>query len=80
MLLREFVYFNDQDADQQEDQRYDPKHDKSILNINDTRKTRLTLKLINQLRVSSEAHDQETIENLALVRAMYAAPKPEEGL
>ena len=78
MLLREFVYFNDEDEDQKDDRRYDPRNDKSILDVNRTRKTRLTLRLINQLRLAAEAHDQEKLEDLALVRAMYANPPAEE--
>jgi len=78
MLLREFVYFTDKDDDQQEDQRYNPDEDKSVLNVNDTRKTRLTLKMINQLRQAGEAHEQETMEDMALVRVMYANPPPEQ--
>ena len=78
MLLREFVYFTDKDDDQQDDQRYNPNADKSILNVNDTRKTRLTLKMINQLRQAGEAHERETMEDMALVRVMYANPPPEQ--
>ena len=77
MLLREFVYFNDTDVDQQEDKRYNPEDDKSVLSIKDTRKTRLTLKMINKLRSAGEAREQETMEDLSLVRAMYANPAPE---
>jgi hypothetical protein len=77
MLLREFVYFNDTDADQQTNNRYDPKNDLSVLTIKDTRKTRLTLKMINQLRQAGEAREQETMEDLSLIRAMYANPAPE---
>lgn len=78
MLLREFVYFTDTDADQQEDQRYNPDEDKSVLTVKDTRKTRLTLKMINKLRQAGEAHEQETMEDMALVRVMYANPPPEQ--
>lgn len=77
MLLREFIYFNDTDADQQVDKRYNPENDKSILSVNDTRKTRLTLKMLNQLRLAGEAREQETMEDLELVRAMYANPPAE---
>jgi hypothetical protein len=77
MLLREFVYFNDTDAEQQEVKRYDSSEDKSVLSIKDTRKTRLTLKMINQLRIAGEAREQETMEDLALVRQMYKNPAPE---
>ena len=77
MLLREFVYFNDTDAEQQDQQRYDPTNDKSVLSIKDTRKTRLTLKMINQLRQAGEAREQETAEDAVLIRAMYQNPPPE---
>jgi hypothetical protein len=77
MLLREFVYFNDTDIDQQENKRYNPENDTTILSIKDTRKTRLTLKMINQLRLAGEAREQETMEELSTVRAMYANPAPE---
>ena len=78
MLLREFVYFNEEDDDQQTDKRYDPSDDDSILSVKDTRKTRLTLKMLNKLRLASEAREQETMEDAALVRVMYANPPPEE--
>lgn len=74
MLLREFVYFNEDDVDQQKDQRYDPSSDKTILDINSTRKTRLTLKMINKMRLAGEARMQETLEDQALIRVMYANP------
>lgn len=77
MLLREFVYFNEYDAEQQQNNRYNPSDDKSVLSIKDTRKTRLTLKMINKLRQSGEAREQETMEDLSLIRAMYAVPAPE---
>lgn len=80
MLLREFVYFNDTDIDQQEDKRYNPEDDKSVLSIKDTRKTRLTLKMINKLRKAGEAREQETMEELSTVRAMYANPAPEAAV
>lgn len=78
MLLREFVYFNETDVDQQQDRRYDPSNDKSILDVNSTRKTRLTLKMLNTLRLAGEAREQETMEDSEIIRAMYATPPPEE--
>ena len=80
MLLNEFVYFNEVDPDQQENNRYNPDNDTSVLSIKDTRKTRLTLKTINQLRLAGEAREQETLEDLALVRAMYKNPPPEAAM
>lgn len=77
MLLREFVYFDEKHSEQQNNNRYDSAHDTSILSIKDTRKTRLTLKMINQLRLAGEARDQETMEDLFLVRTMYKNPPAE---
>ena len=78
MLLREFVYFTEKDKDLQTNKRYSSSEDKSILGIEDTRKTRLTLKAINKLRIAGEAREQEAMEDLVLIRAMYAAPPPEQ--
>lgn len=78
MLLNEFIYFNETDADQHENDRYDPSDDTSVLSVKDTRKTRLTLKMLNDLRKAGEAREQEQMEDTALLRQMYAAPPPEQ--
>jgi hypothetical protein len=77
MLLREFIYFNRDHEDPQEDNRYLSKNDTSVLKSSDLRKTRLTLGMINDIRRAAEAHDKEKREELGLVRKMYAAPPPE---
>jgi hypothetical protein len=77
MLLREFIYFNRDHEDPQEDNRYLSKNDTSVLKRSDLRKTRLTLGMINDIRRAAEAHDKEKREELGLVRKMYAAPPPE---
>ena len=77
MILREFIYFDRDHADPQEDNRYISANDTSILKSKDLRKTRLTLKMINDIRRAAEAHDKEKREELGLVRKMYAAPPPE---
>ena len=77
MLLREFIYFNRDHTDPQEDNRYLSKNDTSVLKRSDLRKTRLTLGMINDIRRAAEAHDKEKREELGLVRKMYAAPPPE---
>lgn len=74
MLLNEFFYFNNENNDFAKDRRYDNSNDKSILNRNDTRKTRLTLRQINQLRMQSEAHEYEKESELSFVRQMYGTP------
>ena len=47
MILRELFYYDKETLEPVEDNRYEPLSDDSILDIDDTRKTRLTLKLIN---------------------------------
>lgn len=76
MLLREFIYFDNKDPSPIDDGRYISQNDSSILRRKDTRKTRLTLKMINEIRKASEAHDKEKKEELGLVRKMYALPPP----
>jgi hypothetical protein len=80
MLLNEFIYFSPNQEEMSDKGRYDPLDDKtSVLHDKDTRKTRLTLRMINDLRRASEARDRETKENLIVVRQMYAMPTEEEG-
>jgi hypothetical protein len=74
MFLREFIYFNKDQADMSDDNRYDSDNDTSVLKSKDLRKTRLTLRMLNDLRKAGDAREVETRENLALVRKMYAPP------
>ena len=78
MILREFIYFNNEDQDQQEEKRYDPTQDKSILSIKDTRKTRLTLKMIKNLRQAAESREQESNSEMSFIRKMYANPPADQ--
>jgi hypothetical protein len=77
MLLKEFIYFDRQHNEMVDDQRYNSEKDTSIIGSGDLRKTRLTLKMLNDLRRAGDARDKERKEELALVRKMYAAPPPE---
>ena len=56
------------------DLRYEPKNDQSQIYSTDTRKTRLTLKQINEIRKSTEAHILEQESELEFIHSMYAAP------
>jgi len=60
-----------------DDLRYDSEKDTSVLKRDDLRKTRLTLRMLNDLRKAGEAREKEVKEELGLVRKMYAAPPPE---
>lgn len=57
--------------------RYDPLRDQDRMFKSDTRKTRLTLQQINELRKSSEAHILEQELELAFINKMYAKPPPQ---
>ncbi len=74
MLLNEFFYFNEKSNDFSVDRRYDSSRDSSILKKSDTRKIRLTLRQINELRQQSEAHEYETESELGFINQMYGTP------
>ena len=74
MLLREFIYFNDNNNDFAVDRRYDNSKDTSVVEKDDTRKIRLTLRQINQLRLQTEAHEAEAQSELGFIQQMYATP------
>ena len=76
MQLREF-FTHTQDGFEQ-DKSYDPDQDISILDKDDTRKTRLTLKDINSLRLASEEHDSQQKEEAEFVQKMYAQPQVDD--
>ena len=77
MLLREFFYFNDNTNDFSSDLRYDASKDKSVLEKDDTRKIRLTLRQIKSLRHQTEAHDFEKESEQEFIKQMYGAPAGE---
>ncbi|NBO28670.1 hypothetical protein EB118_17560 [bacterium] len=77
MILREFIYFDNKHKGMIDDHRYLSDNDTSIYNIKDTRKSRLTLKMLKELRLAGEAREKEYKEEMGLVRKMYAAPPPE---
>ena len=74
MLLREFLYFNDSINDFAVDKRYNNSKDTSVLKASDTRKIRLTLRQINEIRMAAEAHTAEKQSELEFIRQMYATP------
>jgi len=76
MILRELFYIDPDTRHIANDLRYEPSRDDTILHRDDTRKTRLTLKQINELRKSSEAHILEQEDELSFIHDMYSAPPP----
>lgn len=77
MILRELFYFNQETEDMTADNHYDPSQDKNVLNKGDTRKTRLTLKQINQLRRASDQHYLDQERDVETISTMYAQPPAE---
>ena len=74
MILRELFYIDPDTRHVANDLRYEPKRDDTVMHRTDTRKTRLTLKQLNELRKSSEAHILEQENELEFIYSMYATP------
>ena len=79
MFLREFIYFDRDHAEPVDDNRYISQNDTSVLRKKDLRKTRLTLKMLSEIRRAGEAHDKERQEEMGLIIKMYALPPPEQA-
>ena len=78
MKLMEFFTYTGDGFEQ--DKTYNPENDISILDKDDTRKTRLTLKDINSLRLASEEHDDQQKEEAVFVQKMYGQPAETDNL
>jgi len=74
MILRELFYFNRETADMEQDNRYMNYRDTDVMDDSDTRKTRLTLGQINELRRASDQHIKETQAEMEFIARMYATP------
>jgi hypothetical protein len=74
MILRELFYIDKDIKAMASDSRYDASRDDTVMRKDDTRKTRLTLKQINELRKASEQHILEQEKELEFVEQMYKAP------
>jgi hypothetical protein len=74
MILRELFYADKDLKGVSNDLQYSPSRDSTVMKRKDTRKTRLTLRQINELRKASEAHILEQEKDLELVTSMYMAP------
>jgi hypothetical protein len=74
MILRELFYIDPDTRKIANDLRYSPDRDVTSVKKGDTRKTRLTLRQLNELRKSSEAHILEQENELEFIHSMYATP------
>jgi hypothetical protein len=71
MILRELYYFDDKTMEPVEDTRYEPADDKSVIQVDDKRKSKLTLKDINKARKASDMHREDAAKELNYIRQMY---------
>lgn len=71
MILRELYYFDKETMEPVEDNRYDANSDTSVIELDDTRKTRLTLKDINKARRADDMHRKESQKDLTYIKNMY---------
>lgn len=74
MILRELFYTDKESMSVSNDMRYNPRRDSDVMRRDDTRKTRLTLKQINELRKASEQHILEQEQDLEFTVQMYKPP------
>lgn len=74
MILRELFYIDADTRRMANDLRYEGDRDQTTMHRADTRKTRLTLRQLNNLRKASEAHILEQEAELGFIHAMYANP------
>lgn len=75
MILRELFSTDSDPTSMPSDPRYDSSEDQLMpMKRKDTRKTRLTLKQINELRRASEQHILEQEKESEFIELMYRAP------
>lgn len=71
MILRELYYFDKDTMEPVEDQTYNSEDDTSVVKVDDSRKSRLSLKDINRARKAADAHTKQKAKDLNYVRQMY---------
>ena len=74
MILRELFYFNRETAEAEQDDSYMANRDTTEIRLDDTRKTKLTLGQINELRKASDLHIKEQQAEMEFISRMYATP------
>ena len=78
MKLFEFFTYTTDGFEQ--DKTYEPENDISVMDAEDTRKTRLSLKDINSMRLASEAHDGQQKEEAKFTQKMYGTPAQSDDI
>ena len=78
MKLYEFFTYTENGFEQ--DKNYEPENDISVLDAEDTRKTRLTLSDINSMRLASEEHESQQKDEAKVGQKMYGQPAQSDNL
>ena len=78
MKLYEFFTYTENGFEQ--DKNYEPENDISVIDAEDTRKTRLTLSDINSMRLASEEHESQQKDEAKFVQKMYGQPAQSDNL
>ena len=78
--MKLFEFFTHTQDGFEQDKNYEPENDISVLDSEDTRKTRLTLKDINSMRLASEEHEAQQKEEAKFVQKMFGQPAPDDNL
>ena len=78
--MKLFAFFTHTQDGFEQDKNYEPENDISVLDSEDTRKTRLRLKDINSMRLASEEHEAQQKEEAKFVQKMYGQPAPDDNL
>ena len=78
--MKLFEFFTHTQDGFEQDKNYEPENDISILDSEDTRKTRLRLKDINSMRLASEEHEAQQKEEAKFVQKMYGQPATDDNL
>lgn len=71
MILKQLI--------ENENNIHNPDSDMSINDVNDTRKTRLTLEQINKLRMLADSKLAEYHEKISSVKKQYSPPKEDSA-
>lgn len=78
MFLREFWNYDD-DGDFKDNPRYSPEEDTHSTQKFKSRKSRLTLRQINKLRLMADVKKFEKVSDLKLIRKQFGQVPDEDG-
>lgn len=69
----------DEIFESRDDSMYDPEDDQTVYKLTDTRKPKLTLQILNNLRKYREFKKNEDVRRASVVSVVYATPSDQSG-